>query len=54
MQIIVDLHAAPGSQNGQEHSGSIDGVSEWATGSDASGKSYIDITLEVIEFLASR
>ncbi|KAI5069678.1 hypothetical protein GOP47_0015979 [Adiantum capillus-veneris] len=54
MKIIIDLHAVPGSQNGQEHSASIDGVSQWATGSDDNGQSYIDLTLQVIEFLASR
>ncbi|KAH7290562.1 hypothetical protein KP509_30G053800 [Ceratopteris richardii] len=54
MKIIIDLHAVPGSQNGQEHSASIDGVSQWATGRNDYGKSYIDLTLEVIEFLASR
>ncbi|MCO5550730.1 hypothetical protein L7F22_004221 [Adiantum nelumboides] len=54
MKIIIDLHAVPGSQNGQEHSASIDGVSQWASGSDDNGKSYIDLTLQVIEFLASR
>ncbi|MCO5556161.1 hypothetical protein L7F22_009705 [Adiantum nelumboides] len=55
IKIIIDLHAAPGSQNGQEHSATIDGVSEWVTGIDASSnKSYIDLTLEAIDFLASR
>ncbi|KAI5055558.1 hypothetical protein GOP47_0029079 [Adiantum capillus-veneris] len=55
IKIIIDLHAAPGSQNGQEHSATIDGVSEWARGIDASSKkSYIDLTLEAIDFLASR
>ena len=54
MQVIVDLHAAIGSQNGEEHSATIDGVSEWASGRDPDGKSYIELTLEVIEFLASR
>uniref|UniRef100_A0A803LI01 Uncharacterized protein n=1 Tax=Chenopodium quinoa TaxID=63459 RepID=A0A803LI01_CHEQI len=28
-QVIVDLHAAPGSQNGNEHSGTRDGYLEW-------------------------
>ena len=51
---MVDLHAVPGSQNGQEHSATIDGVAEWASGSDADGRSYIDISLDAIDFLASR
>ena len=54
MKVIIDLHAAIGSQNGEEHSATIDGVSEWATGRDPNGKSYVELTLEVIEFLASR
>ena len=51
---MVDLHAVPGSQNGQEHSATIDGVAEWASGSDADGRSYIDLSLNAIDFLASR
>ena len=51
---MVDLHAVPGSQNGEAHSATIDGVAEWASGSDADGKSYIDISLNAIDFLASR
>lgn len=54
MQVIIDLHAAPGSQNGQEHSATIDGVSEWASGNDTNGESYINETLNVIDFLSSR
>ena len=54
LKVIIDLHAAIGSQNGEEHSATIDGVSEWATGRDPNGKSYVELTLEVIEFLASR
>ncbi|KAI3883373.1 hypothetical protein MKW92_039619 [Papaver armeniacum] len=48
IKCIVDLHAAPGSQNGQDHSSSRDGFIEW-TKSD-----NIQKTLGVIEFLASR
>ncbi|XP_040380060.1 probable glucan 1,3-beta-glucosidase A [Oryza brachyantha] len=47
--VIVDLHAAPGSQNPWEHSSSRDGTQEWGT-SDAS----IAQTVQVIDFLASR
>ncbi|KAL4197536.1 hypothetical protein AMTRI_Chr04g188730 [Amborella trichopoda] len=49
LKVIIDLHAAPGSQNGFEHSASTDGSQEW-------GKTQenIDLTVSVIEFLASR
>ncbi|XP_030535073.1 probable glucan 1,3-beta-glucosidase A [Rhodamnia argentea] len=47
MKVIVDLHAAPGSQNGESHSASRDGFLEW-------GDSYIPDTLKVIDFLAER
>lgn len=47
MKVIVDLHAAPGSQNGESHSASRDGYLEW-------GDSYIQDTVKVIEFLAAR
>ncbi|KAF7815595.1 putative glucan 1,3-beta-glucosidase A [Senna tora] len=49
IKIILDLHAAPGSQNGVAHSASRDGSIEW-------GKTYDNIqqTLEVIEFFAER
>lgn len=47
MKVIVDLHAAPGSQNGNDHSGTRDGYQEW-------GDSYIDETVSVIDFLAAR
>ncbi|KAF5199656.1 Glucan 1,3-beta-glucosidase [Thalictrum thalictroides] len=46
---IVDLHAAPGSQNGQEHSASRDGSTDWSTSPD-----YISQSLDAIDFLASR
>ncbi|KAK3411676.1 hypothetical protein EUGRSUZ_I00415 [Eucalyptus grandis] len=46
MKVIVDLHAAPGSQNGQFHSASRDGFLEW-------GDSYIEETVKVIDFLAA-
>eukprot|EP01018_Ginkgo_biloba_P020258 Gb_00975 [translate_table: standard] len=47
--VIVTLHAAPGSQNGDEHSGTRDGYLEWSESQD-----NIDKSLSVIEFLASR
>lgn len=48
MKCIIDLHAAPGSQNGMEHSASRDGSVDWPL------PEYISQTLEVVEFLATR
>ncbi|KAF3441031.1 hypothetical protein FNV43_RR19317 [Rhamnella rubrinervis] len=47
LKVIIDLHAVQGSQNGMEHSASRDGYLEW-------GDSYIQDTVKVIDFLASR
>ncbi|PIN24738.1 Glucan 1,3-beta-glucosidase [Handroanthus impetiginosus] len=47
MKVIVDLHAVPGSQNGNHHSGTRDGFLEW-------GDSRIPDTVSVIDFLAQR
>ncbi|XP_039158266.1 probable glucan 1,3-beta-glucosidase A [Eucalyptus grandis] len=47
LKVIVNLHAAPGSQNGESHSASRDGYLEW-------GDSYIEDTVKVIDFLAAR
>ncbi|KAL1326957.1 hypothetical protein HN51_037067 [Arachis hypogaea] len=47
MKVIVDLHACPGSQNGNPHSATRDGYQEW-------GDSYIPHTLATIDFLAQR
>ncbi|KAG5112437.1 hypothetical protein AAZX31_13G071000 [Glycine max] len=49
LKIIIDLHAAPGSQNGFQHGGSRDGSQEW-------GKTNKNIlqTVRVIEFLTAR
>ncbi|EEE50844.1 hypothetical protein OsJ_31274 [Oryza sativa Japonica Group] len=47
--VIVDLHAAPGSQNPWEHSGSRDGSQTWGTTDET-----IIQTVQVIDFLASR
>ncbi|XP_065875449.1 probable glucan 1,3-beta-glucosidase A isoform X1 [Euphorbia lathyris] len=49
IKCIIDLHAAPGSQNGMEHSASRDGTTGWPSSQD-----YISQTLHVIDFLASR
>ncbi|EPS64504.1 hypothetical protein M569_10276, partial [Genlisea aurea] len=49
IKCIIDLHAAPGSQNGMEHSASRDGTVGWPTSTD-----FISQTLHVIDFLASR
>jgi hypothetical protein len=47
--VIIDLHAAPGSQNTWEHSSSRDGTQEWGKTDD-----NIAQTVQVIDFLASR
>ncbi|XP_060186389.1 probable glucan 1,3-beta-glucosidase A isoform X2 [Lycium barbarum] len=49
IKCIIDLHAAPGSQNGMEHSASRDGTVNWKTSPE-----YVSQTLDAIEFLASR
>ncbi|XP_010272968.1 PREDICTED: probable glucan 1,3-beta-glucosidase A [Nelumbo nucifera] len=49
IRCIIDLHAAPGSQNGMEHSASRDGSTNWPTSPE-----YISQSLDVIDFLASR
>ncbi|KAK6130701.1 hypothetical protein DH2020_035555 [Rehmannia glutinosa] len=49
IKIIVDLHCAPGSQNGWEHSGSRDSSQEWGQTDD-----NIQQTVQVIDFLAAR
>ncbi|PON47353.1 Fascin [Trema orientale] len=48
IRCIIDLHAAPGSQNGMEHSSSRDGSTNWPA------PDHISQTLRVIDFLASR
>ncbi|KAL5225625.1 hypothetical protein ABZP36_012264 [Zizania latifolia] len=47
LKVIIDLHAAPGSQNKQAHSGSRDGIVGW-------GDAKIDETVQVIKALADR
>ena len=49
MKIIIDLHAAPGSQNGWAHSSSRDGSQEWGKTDE-----NIQQTVDVIEFLTAR
>nr|GMC77004.1 probable glucan 1,3-beta-glucosidase A [Ipomoea batatas] len=49
VKVIIDLHAAPGSQNGWEHSASRDGSQEWGNSPD-----YIRQTVAVIDFLTAR
>jgi hypothetical protein len=48
LKCIIDLHAAPGSQNGMEHSASRDGSVDWPS------EVNIQKTLDVINFLAQR
>ncbi|KAF8411496.1 hypothetical protein HHK36_004048 [Tetracentron sinense] len=49
VKVIIDLHAAPGSQNGNEHSASRDGFQEWGETDE-----NIQETVAVIEFLTAR
>ncbi|KAK7301248.1 hypothetical protein RJT34_12109 [Clitoria ternatea] len=49
LRIIIDLHAAPGSQNGFEHSSSRDGSQEWGKTDE-----IIQQTIQVIDFLTAR
>ncbi|KAL2468066.1 putative glucan 1 [Forsythia ovata] len=49
IKVILDLHAAPGSQNGFEHSSSRDGFVEWGHTDDT-----IKQTVDVIDFLTAR
>ncbi|XP_059432827.1 probable glucan 1,3-beta-glucosidase A [Corylus avellana] len=49
VKVIIDLHAAPGSQNGWEHSSSRDGSQEWGKTDE-----NIQQTVAVIDFLTAR
>ncbi|XP_043712913.1 probable glucan 1,3-beta-glucosidase A [Telopea speciosissima] len=49
VKVIIDLHAAPGSQNGYEHSSSRDGSQEWGNTDE-----NIQQTVSVIDFLTAR
>ncbi|KAF7815600.1 putative glucan 1,3-beta-glucosidase A [Senna tora] len=49
IKVILDLHAAPGSQSGVAHSGTRDGSVEWGKTDET-----INQTLEVIEIFAKR
>ncbi|CAM0871367.1 unnamed protein product [Alopecurus aequalis] len=48
LKCIIDLHAAPGSQNGMEHSASRDGSVDWPS------EANVQKALDVINFLAQR
>ncbi|KAI3852306.1 hypothetical protein MKX03_018951, partial [Papaver bracteatum] len=48
LKCIIDLHAAPGSQNGRQHSSSRDGSIDWPVSDN------IQQSLDAIEFLASK
>lgn len=50
VRIFLSMHGAAGSQNGFEHSGSRDGVPDFA---DANS-SFLDTTLGAIDFLTAR
>ncbi|CAA7401015.1 unnamed protein product [Spirodela intermedia] len=50
LKVIIDLHAAPGSQNGYEHSGGRDGSIDWGV----AGSGNVEKTVTVIEFLTRR
>ncbi|KAG0605565.1 hypothetical protein M758_9G069200 [Ceratodon purpureus] len=52
IKVLIDLHAAPGSQNGQEHSSSRDGVAEWAE--QGGSTDYLYESIKTIDFLAGR
>ncbi|KAG6650139.1 probable glucan 1,3-beta-glucosidase A [Carya illinoinensis] len=49
VNIIIDLHAAPGSQNGWEHSSTRDGSQEWGKTDE-----NIQQTVAVIDYLTAR
>ncbi|GJP56784.1 hypothetical protein CLOM_g15832 [Closterium sp. NIES-68] len=49
MRVLLSLHAAPGSQNGYEHSASRDGIPDWG-----SSQVNIDRTVEAVDWLAAR
>ncbi|KAF7816945.1 putative glucan 1,3-beta-glucosidase A [Senna tora] len=49
LKVILDLHSAPGSQNGVAHSSTRDGSLEWGKTNET-----IQHTLEVIDFYAAR
>ncbi|GJZ04505.1 probable glucan 1,3-beta-glucosidase A [Tanacetum coccineum] len=49
LKVILDLHAAPGSQNGWEHSATRDGFIEWGLTEE-----NIQKTIRVIEFFTAR
>ena len=50
IRVLVCLHAAPGSQNGWEHSASRDGIPMWGK----KGTPFVQQTVEVIQFFVNR
>lgn len=50
LRVFLSMHAAPGSQNGFEHSASRDGVPSWGAATPGS----VDVLVAAVEFLAAR
>lgn len=50
LRVLLCLHAAPGSQNGWEHSASRDGIPLWGR----RGTPFMAETLKVLETLLAR
>lgn len=48
IRVILDLHGAPGSQNGYDNSGQRTSNPQWENGSDR-----IQLTLDIIDYVAS-
>eukprot|EP00897_Mesotaenium_endlicherianum_P006157 jgi/Mesen1/556/ME000105S10731 len=48
--VMIDFHAAPGSQNGWDHGGTRDGSIEWGK----PGTSYVQDSLDAIDWLAKK
>ena len=48
MTVLLDLHGAPGSQNGNDHSGCGNGVVGWNTPQN------IDMSVEAVRLMAER
>nr|GMC48504.1 probable glucan 1,3-beta-glucosidase A [Ipomoea batatas] len=51
VKVIIDLHAAPGSQNGWEHSASRDGSQEWGNSQDYIQQTVANPSLYAVELL---
>ena len=50
LRLIISLHAAPGSQNGWEHSASRDGIPLWGR----RGTNFIAETYRIVEALLTK